>query len=334
MIVVAGEALIDLVPSPQDTPPSLEGTGAAPAPDGRLPALLPRRGGGPYNTAVALGRLGSPAAFCSRISTDSFGEALLQGLARGGVDTSLVQRGSEPTTLAVADISADGSAGYGFYADGTADRLFTLPPALPAGVRALSLGTCSLVLEPGASAYESLLRREARRGVFTALDPNIRSGLIPDPDAYRARFLSWLPDLALLKLSEEDALWLAGAGDGAAPGGTGEAVVAAAQEWLAAGPAAIVLTRGGDGLTVLRRGGGELTVPGERVTVVDTIGAGDTVNAALLHRLDAHDALSYAAVAALGDDDWRDILRFAARAAAVTCSRAGAEPPFATELAA
>ncbi|WP_129296967.1 carbohydrate kinase family protein [Streptomyces lydicus] len=341
MIVVAGEALIDLVPSPQDTPPSPEGTGGNPASDDRLPALLPRRGGGPYNTAVALGRLGSPAAFCSRISTDSFGQALLQGLVGGGVDTSLVQRGSEPTTLAVADISPDGSAGYGFYADGTADRLFTLPPALPAGVRALSLGTCSLVLEPGASAYESLLRREARRGIFTALDPNIRPGLIPDPDAYRARFLSWLPDLALLKLSEEDALWLAGAGtgDGAAPGGTApddtwQAVAAAAREWLAAGPAAIVLTRGGDGLTVLRRGGGELAVPGERVTVVDTIGAGDTVNAALLHRLDAHDALSYAAVAALGDDDWRDILRFAARAAAVTCSRAGAEPPFAAELAA
>lgn len=332
MIVVAGEALIDLVPSPQDTSPSVEGPGEVPAVDGRLPALLPRRGGGPYNTAVALGRLGSPAAFCSRISTDSFGEALLQGLHSGGVDTSLVQRGGEPTTLAVADISPDGSAGYGFYADGTADRLFTLPPALPAAARALSLGTCSLVLEPGASAYESLLRREARRGVFTALDPNIRPGLIPDPDAYRARFRSWLPDVALLKLSEEDALWLAGSG--AAPGGTWEAVTAAAKEWLAAGPAAIVLTRGGDGLTVLTRGGGELTVPGERVTVVDTIGAGDTVNAALLHRLDAHDALSYAAVAALGDDDWHDILRFAARAAAVTCSRAGAEPPFATELAA
>jgi len=331
VIVVAGEALIDLVPSPQDTSPSDGGTGA-PTADGRLPALLPRRGGGPYNTAVALGRLGSPAAFCSRISTDSFGEALLQGLHDGGVDTSLVQRGSEPTTLAVADISADGSAGYGFYADGTADRLFTLPPALPAAARALSLGTCSLVLEPGASAYESLLRREARRGVFTALDPNIRSGLIPDPDAYRARFRSWLPDVALLKLSEEDALWLAG--PDAAPGGTGESVTAAAKDWLDAGPAAIVLTRGGDGLTVLTRGGGEVTVPGERVTVVDTIGAGDTVNAALLHRLDAHDALSYAAVAALGTDDWRDILRFAARAAAVTCSRAGAEPPFATELAA
>ncbi|KUL54657.1 sugar kinase [Streptomyces sp. NRRL F-4489] len=339
MIVVAGEALIDLVPSPQ------------PSPDGPLPALLPRRGGGPYNTALALGRLGSPAAFCSRVSTDTFGESLLRGLRDGGVDLSLVQRGAEPTTLAVADISPDGSAGYGFYVEGTADRYFTLPPALPAAARALSLGTCSLVLEPGASAYEALLRREARRGVFTALDPNIRPGLIPDPDAYRARFRSWLPDVGLLKLSEEDAGWLAGAGAAADTGagagagadttgsaagaGTGRAaVVAAAREWLAAGPAAIVLTHGGDGLTVLTRDGGEVAVPGERVAVVDTIGAGDTVNAALLHRLDAHGALSYAAVAGLTRADWADILRFAARAAAVTCSRAGAEPPFAAELAA
>ncbi|MGW2405899.1 carbohydrate kinase family protein [Streptomyces sp. NPDC001739] len=338
MIVVAGEALIDLVPSSQ-----------GPCLDGQLPALLPRRGGGPYNTAVALGRLGSPTAFCSRVSTDSFGEALLNGLRSGGVDTSLVQRGAEPTTLAVADISPDGSAGYGFYADGTADRLFTLPPELPATVRALSLGTCSLVLEPGASAYESLLRREAARGVFTALDPNVRPGLISDPDAYRARFRSWLPHVALLKLSEEDALWLAGrdvaadGGPGSATGGDAadsgmdsgrSAVLAAAREWLAAGPVAIVLTHGGAGLTVLTRDGRELAVPGERVTVVDTIGAGDTVNAALLHRLDAHDALSHAALAALGDKDWEDILRFAARAAAITCSRAGAEPPYATELAA
>ncbi|GAU68381.1 probable fructokinase [Streptomyces sp. NBRC 110611] len=337
MIVVAGEALIDLVPGPQ-----------APSQDSQLPPLLPRRGGGPYNTAVALGRLGSPTAFCSRVSTDAFGEALLRGLRDAGVDTSPVQRGSEPTTLAVADISPDGSAGYGFYADGTADRLFALPPALPDATRALSLGTCSLVLEPGASAYEALLRRAARQGVFTALDPNIRPGLIPDPDAYRARFRSWLPDVALLKLSEEDARWLAGAeaDDGPAPvSGTGgrppvpedsaavtEVVTAAAREWLTAGPAAIVITRGGAGLTVLTPDGGALSVPGEQVTVVDTIGAGDTVNAALLHRLDAHHALSRPALAALGPVDWQDILGFAARAAALTCSRAGAEPPFAAEL--
>ncbi|TVL90798.1 carbohydrate kinase [Streptomyces sp. SAJ15] len=312
MIVVAGEALIDLVPS-----------GAAAAPDHGLPALLPRRGGGPYNTAVALGRLGSPTGFCSRVSTDAFGEALLDGLRADGVDTSLVQRGPEPTTLAVAAVGADGSAGYGFYAEGTADRLFALPDALPAGATALSLGTCSLVLEPGASAYERLLRREAERGLFTALDPNIRAGLIRDADAYRARFRSWLPHVALLKLSVEDAAWLA---DGV------EDLEAAVREWLAAGPSAVVLTRGGAGLTVLPRGGRPLTVPGERITVADTIGAGDTVNAALLHRLAAHGALSPAAIAGLDEGVWRDILAFAARAAAVTCSRPGAEPPYAAEL--
>ncbi|MGW0415927.1 carbohydrate kinase family protein [Streptomyces collinus] len=300
MIVVAGEALIDLVP---------HGPGA-------LADLKPALGGGPYNTAVALGRLGSPTAFCSRTSHDAFGEALLDGLRRAGVELSGVQRGPEPTTLAVATVGSGGSASYSFYVDGTADRLFTTPAALPAGTRAVSFGTCSLVLEPGASAYEELMRAAAAQGLFTALDPNIRAGLIPDADAYRARFRGWLPSVTLLKLSEEDAEWL---------GGT-------PREWLAAGPSAVVLTRGGDGLTVLTRDGAEYSVPGEKVEVVDTIGAGDTVNAALLHGLSAQGALSARGLAALGPDGWQRLLRFAARAAAITCSRAGAEPPFANEL--
>lgn len=162
MIVVAGEALIDLVPQ-----------GGAADDGGDLPALAPRLGGGPFNTAVAVGRLGSPVAFCSRVSRDAFGEALLGGLARAGVDVSYVQRGDEPTTLAVASIAADGSAGYSFYVEGTADRLFSVPDRLPPGTRAVSFGTCSLVLEPGASAYEELMRSASAQGVFTALDPNI-----------------------------------------------------------------------------------------------------------------------------------------------------------------
>ncbi|ALV36396.1 carbohydrate kinase [Streptomyces sp. CdTB01] len=300
MIVVAGEALIDLVP---------QGTGA-------LAGLKPARGGGPYNTAVALGRLGSPTAFCSRVSRDAFGKALLDGLREAGVEVSAVQRGPEPTTLAVATIDGNGSAAYSFYVEGTADRLFTAPPALPTGTRAVSFGTCSLVLEPGASAYEELMRAAAEQGVFTALDPNVRAGLIPDADAYRARFKSWLPSVSLLKLSEEDALWL---------GGT-------PREWLAAGPSAVVVTHGGDGLSVFTADGAVHSVPGEKVEVVDTIGAGDTVNAALLHGLAAQDALSAEALRALGADGWTRLLRFAARAAAVTCSRAGAEPPYASEL--
>ncbi|MGW1134886.1 carbohydrate kinase family protein [Streptomyces griseoluteus] len=300
MIVVAGEALIDLVP---------QGRGA-------LAGLRPALGGGPFNTAVALGRLGSPTAFASRASHDVFGEALLDGLRRAGVDVSAVQRGPEPTTLAVATIDSGGSAAYSFYVEGTADRLFTTPAALPEGTRAVSFGTCSLALEPGASAYEELMRSVAGQGLFTALDPNIRAGLIPDADAYRERFRGWLPSVTLLKLSEEDARWL---------GGT-------PREWLAAGPSAVVVTRGGDGLTVYTADGAEHGVPGEKVDVVDTIGAGDTVNAALLHGLSTLDALSARALAGLGPDTWRRLLAFAARAAAVTCSRAGAEPPYAAEL--
>ncbi|GLX48108.1 fructokinase [Streptomyces hygroscopicus subsp. hygroscopicus] len=300
MIVVAGEALIDLVP---------QGPGA-------LAALKPAPGGGPYNTALALGRLGSSTAFISRTSYDAFGEALLDGLRRAGVEVSDVQRGPEPTTLAAATIDGGGSASYSFYVDGTADRLFTAPASLPAGTRAVSFGTLSLVLEPGASAYEELLRRAAAQGLFTALDPNIRAGLIPDADAYRARFASWLPSVTLLKVSAEDAAWL---------GGT-------PREWLAEGPSAVVVTRGAEGLTVYTQDGGECSVPGEKVDVVDTIGAGDTVNAALLHGLSAMDALSRQALASLGTEGWARLLRFAARAAAITCSRAGAEPPYANEL--
>ncbi|WP_371672256.1 carbohydrate kinase [Streptomyces sp. NBC_00289] len=300
MIVVAGEALIDLVP---------QGAGA-------LASLRPALGGGPYNTAVALGRLGSPTAFCSRTSNDAFGEALLGGLREAGVDVSGVQRGPEPTTLAVATIDTSGSAAYSFYVDGTADRLFAAPDRLPADTRAVSFGTCSLVLEPGASAYEDLMRASAAQGVFTALDPNIRAGLIPDADAYRARFKNWLPSVSLLKLSEEDARWLGGS----------------PHEWLASGPSAVVITRGGDGLSVFTRDGSEHSVPGEKVDVVDTIGAGDTVNAALLHGLSVQNALSARALAGLGADGWTRLLRFAARAAAITCSRAGAEPPYATEI--
>ncbi|MEU0686650.1 carbohydrate kinase family protein [Streptomyces uncialis] len=300
MIVVAGEALIDLVPERPDA----------------LAPLLPRPGGGPYNTAVALGRLGSPTAFLSRVATDGYGEALLKGLREAGVDVSSVQRGPEPTPLALASVGDDGSASYTFYVDGTADRLFTAPEALPDGTRAVAFGTCSLVLEPGASAYEALLRRAHARGLLTLLDPNIRAALVPDADAYRARFRSWLPSVTVLKLSVEDADWL---------GGT-------PQEWLAAGPCAVVLTRGAAGLTAHTRDGGELSVPSHPVDVVDTIGAGDTAGAALLHLLAAHGALSAAGVAALSARRWRDVLTRTARAAAITCSRPGAQPPWAREL--
>lgn len=285
--------------------------------DGELDALLPRLGGGPYNVAVTVGRLGVPVSFLSRISTDDFGEALIRRLRASNVETELIQRGPEPTTLAVTSLGSDGSARYTFYAEGTADRLFTAPETLP-GMTMLSLGTLSLVLEPGASGYEEIMRRA---GVLTVLDPNIRTGLIDDPKAYRGRFASWLPDVGLLKLSEEDAAWIA----------EGEPL-AAARAWREAGPAAVVLTRGSAGLAVITGSGELVEVPAKAARVVDTIGAGDTVHGALLAWLHTKGIRSVEQLRGLDVSGWRDALRYAGDAAAITVSRAGAEPPFAAEL--
>lgn len=307
MIVIGGEALVDLVPDSS-------------TPDGELGPLHPLLGGGPYNVAIALGRLGAPTAFYAKLSTDQFGDRMLQRLSESEVDTSLVQRGPEPTTLAVVGLEANGSARYSFHTEGTAARFVSDQP-LPADTAALCLGTLGMVLEPGASTYEKALFREAERGVFIALDPNIRADLIADPDAYRDRFASWLPAVGLLKISDDDAEWLA----------PGRDVVEVAREWQSRGPAAVVLTRGGDGITAVTADG-EVTVPSREVQVADTIGAGDTVQAALLAWLHRNDALSPEKVRALDAQQWEQALAFAAAAAAVTVSRPGAEPPWSSEL--
>lgn len=304
MIVVAGEALVDLVP-------------AKAAPAGEPGPLLPRLGGGPYNVAITLGRLGAPVSFLSRISTDDFGAALVDRLRVSGVDVTGLRRGPEPTTLAVTSLGPDGGARYTFYAEGTADRLFEAPAVLP-DAAIFSFGTLSLVLEPGASAYEQVMRRT---DALVALDPNVRPVLIADADAYRTRFAGWLPDVDLLKLSEEDAEWLAGTD-----------AVAAAARWQRQGPAVVVLTRGAKGLAVLTGSGELVEIPATETTVVDTIGAGDTVHGAVLAWLHTQGVRSAEQLAGLDGAAWRTALRFAGAAAAITVSRAGAEPPFAAEL--
>ena len=313
MIVVGGEALVDLVPDPSTR-------------RGELGPLLPQLGGGPYNTAVAAGRLGVPVAFLSRVSQDAFGDALVDRLRKAGVSLEFVQRGPEPTTLAVVTLAADGSARYTFHVQGTADRMVADPGVLPDKVTTLSVGTLGLVLEPGASVYAAMLRREAERGKLIVVDPNIRTGLIDDPDAYRARFTSWLPHITVLKASEEDARWLAALPEDAD-------VTPTVRDWLRAGVAAVVLTRGSSGLSVLTGSGVETEVPAVRATVVDTIGAGDTVHAALLAWLHGRGVTSAGQVRKLSAEEWTEALSFAARAAAITVSRVGAEPPFAAELA-
>ncbi len=307
-IVVCGESLVDLVLDVR----GFDGPGQ--------PPLQPALGGGPFNAAIALGRLGSAVSFCSRVSTDHFGDELVSSLRAAGVDLSLVQRDTAPTSLALAAIGSDNAASYTFYVEGTADRRVTDPGALPRSVAALAFGTLSLVLEPGASVYEQMMHTHHAQGRLIMVDPNIRTVAIDAPDVYRARFRSWLPSIDIVKVSDDDADWLGQGPNGSHPG-----------DWIAAGVGAVVITRGAGGIAVTTASGTvEAVAP--QVSVVDTIGAGDTVVGALLHWLGGHGALGQQEVRSMEPDAWRAALTFAARAAAITVSRAGADPPWAGEL--
>ncbi|ROZ89352.1 carbohydrate kinase [Gordonia sp. OPL2] len=309
-IVVCGEALVDVVQA-----------SSVPTYPDRLPALQPALGGGPFNVAVTLGRLGSAVSLCSAVSTDTYGDAIIAALQAGGVGTGLVQRRPEPTSLALATIGDNGAAQYSFYVEGTADRLVQTPETFPSTVSAVCFGTLSMVLEPGASVYESVLRRSHDDGRLVVVDPNIRPAVIDDPDAYRRRFASWMDAVDVVKLSDEDAAWL-----GAGPDGSGAAT------WLASGVSAVITTAGADGITVTTRDG-TVTVPAPKAQVADTIGAGDSVVGGVLRHLDRIGALSSKAVATLSLEQWRSTAEFAGQVAAITVSRPGADPPWASELA-
>lgn len=307
-VAVCGEALIDL----------------APVPGGAAGSFRAHPGGGPLNTAVACARLGVPTAFVSRISSDGFGRLLRDHLHGSGVDTSLVVDAPEPTSLAVVSVDGGGDAEYTFYVQGTADRGLQptdLPAALPASVVAVHLGSLSLVLEPGASAYEALIRRETGRRLLV-LDPNCRPALIPDRLAYRSRLEGWVGDVDVVKASSTDVAWLY---PELVPG-------AVAGRWHSLGAALVVITDGAAGAWATTATGVRATRQAPPVHVADTIGAGDTFGAALLCWLVEHGALDPAGLGALDAPAVSDMLGFAGRAAAVTCSRPGADPPWRGEL--
>lgn len=287
MIGVYGEGLVDLVPT-------------APEP---LAPLAPALGGGPFNAAIAAARLGSDVQFHSRISTDGFGGQLVASLVEAGVDVSALQRGDEPTTLAVTNLGPDGSAGYSFYVDGTADR-FCEPSAPRLDVAAF--GTLSLALEPAASRYATVMRELWQAGTLTVLDPNIRE--LTDTDEHRARLNGLLDCVDVLKLSEDEIAFF---GDRSA----------------FADIPVVVTTCGGDGLRI-DAAGSRIDIPARKVSVADTIGAGDTILGAIISRIDG------VGRADLPGLDWRAIGEFAVTAASITVSRRGAQPPTAEEVAA
>jgi fructokinase len=309
MIVSCGEAVIDFMPI------SVDGA----------PAYRPFAGGSPFNVAVGLGRLGAPAGFLSRISTDFFGDLLMQTLGENRIDTRFVKRAPDPTMLAFVSHPHDGEPQYAFFSNGSADRCITehdLPASLGDDVACLhlGLGAISTQAEPAASTFEALLKRESKRRVLV-IDPNVRPGLIKDRDTARARLESWVALCDIVKVSRADFDWLY-------PGRSAEDSAAA---WRDLGPKLVVMTLGAEGAMALLNGS-KVAVPGRKIGVVDTVGAGDSFHAALLAGLNEHGLLTLDRLSKLDVGVLKVLLDRAVAAAAITCSRAGANPPTKREL--
>jgi fructokinase len=305
MILCCGEALIDMLPR-QTT-------------DG-APCFAPHAGGAVFNTAIALGRLGVATGFYSGLSTDLFGQILTDTLAASNVDTSLAARSDRPTTLAFVKL-VNGQATYAFYDENTAGRSLAASdlPTLPDDVTTLFFGGISLVNDPAASTYAALQAQAGDR--VTMIDPNIRPGFITDPNAYRARITAMLARADIVKISDEDLHWLDGPGDAAT----------LAQGLLARGPKLVFLTEGASGARAITATQNRF-VAGQKVTVADTVGAGDTFNAGALAALHTAGALTKTALAGLPDATLDAALSLGNRTAAITVSRPGANPPWAHEV--
>jgi fructokinase len=307
MIVHTGEALIDFFSTPDPT--------------GRL-VFVPIPGGSPYSTAVATARLGVPSAFLGKISEDFFGDTLVGKLVENGVDTRFVLRGPEPTTLAFVRSTRTGDAEYAFFANSAADRAF-MPqeiPVLPPQVTAIQFGSISLIADPVGASVMELLRREQGRRVIS-FDPNIRASLVDDETAYRQRLAEAVSLSTVIKISDEDLLWMS----------SQETQAAAVADMLNGGVRLVVVTAGADGATAYTASE-EVRVAAQPVTVVDTVGAGDSFHGGILAWLHTAGRLDADTIGQLSPTELADMLTYAGSVSAITCSRAGNDPPRADEL--
>lgn len=294
---------------------------------GEVTGFTMHPGGGPYNVAVGMARLGQPTAFVSKVGDDFFGRRLRRAVrAEGIADDFLATAHSSPTTLAFV-ATEDGEPVFTFYGDGAADTLLTpedLPAAFYAETALLHFGGISLLR--GSTPGAALSAAEGLRGqALISLDPNVRPAVIVNAPAYRATLERAIALCDLLKLSAADIEWLA----------PGVDILTYAADLLSHGPAMITVTRGGAGVLALRRGPSgveQIEASSFRVQVSDTVGAGDSFSAGFLVALAERGALSRAAIESLPAAEIQSALRFGAAVAAINCTRAGANPPTHAEV--
>jgi len=306
MFLACGEVLWDLF--------AVEGEGSL--------AFDARIGGSPFNLAVGLARLGQPAALFAGLSTDRLGQRITAALAAEGVETGYLVRSDRPTSLSLIDLDAEGVPTYAIHGEGAADRAIAEAdlPALGPEVRGLHAGSFATVVEPVGSALLALFRREAGRRLLS-FDPNVRLAVEPDAAHWRARIAAFAAHADIVKASAEDIGLVY----------PGEAAREVAALWRSAGAGLVIVTHGPAGAEAFWPGG-HATAAAPRAEVADTVGAGDSFQAALLAFLAETGIGDGAGLLALGPAQMGAALDFACAAATVTCTRRGADPPRRTDL--
>ena len=294
---VAGEALIDLIPH-----------------DGSKRAIV---GGGPANTAKALARLGFDSCFIDGISSDHYGQMIKDELTQDHVNLSYAHFSDKQTCTADVSLDRAGVASYIFTIDGTATFDFKeswLPDPHVLKPAVLQIGTLATIVEPGASVLFEWAKKVVKVAPLV-FDPNIRSSVLPDRAVYQEKIAQWASISAVIKVSEDDLSWLYPEQD----------QITIAEKWIAQGSTLVVITKGSYGIIGVTKDD-VVSVPGVKIDVVDTVGAGDTVGAIVV------EAIVERGLAALTGDVLRQVLVRATKAAAITCSRAGANPPTLAEI--
>jgi len=280
-------------------------------------------GGSPFNVAIGLRRLGVEAALFAGLSTDYLGRRLLQVLEDEGVRPDYWVDFAAPTTLAMVAVGANGSPQYSFRGEGCADRQLKPEhlPTLGADVRGLHVGSFSLVVQPIADTLLTLVRRESGKRLIS-LDPNVRLNPEPNIEVWRSRIATLVELADLIKVSDEDLHLLY-------PGQDPAQVI---EGWLQHRCQLVFLTRGGEGATVFSRTQGSWSTPAIPVKMADTVGAGDTFQAALIAWLTEQQLDSVQGVKQLSREQIDQMLRFAVQAAALTCGKTGPDLPYRHQL--
>jgi fructokinase len=311
VFLCCGDALFDLFASPGEGEGSISLNGTV--------------GGSPLNVAVGLARMGNPTGYLCKNSTDVFGSRIQQFLADNDVSQDWLIQSSQNSTLAIVEIDDQGVAAYVFYTDNTADvslQVAELPETLPTDIELIHVGSYSTAVDPTGSSLLSLIQREKSQRLIS-YDPNIRPSIEPDLDIWRDRFSGYAAAAKLIKASDEDIATLFGAK---------YSFDEFAADAISRGTELVFVTRGGSGALAYSGSGEQYSVDGIAVDVVDTVGAGDTFQAAVLHGLQVQKAIDKTSLVT-SQIDFQELLDFAVAAAAVTCTRRGADLPSLDDIA-